>query len=51
MKKSRNPEIQKSKNFGHFDTSGSPVALLFPKIWTEIQKKGKKSRNPKTQKI
>ena len=60
--KSKNPTIQKiyfffvnrwsPKNFGHFDTSGSLVALLFPKIWTEIQKKGRnreiqKSKNPK----
>ena len=44
------PNTQSQKDRGCFDTCGSPVALLFPKIWTEIQKKGKKSRNPEIQK-
>ena len=47
------PNTQSQKDRGRFDTRGSPVALLFPKIWPEIQKNEEiqKSRNPKTQKI
>ena len=44
------PNTQSQKDRGRFDTRGSPVALLFPKIWPEIQKI-QKSRNPEIQKI
>ena len=46
------PNTQSQKDRGRFDTRGSPVALLFLKIWPEIQKNEEiqKSRNPKIQK-
>ena len=45
------PNTQSQKDRGRFDTRGSPVALLFPKIWPEIQKNEEiqKSKNPKNQ--